>query len=108
MFTLSSSSCANLVYSMLYDFYTKQNAMHKDSLHATYVVCGSKPYDDEPLLANPVHGPSADVSMQSSPDISSSMPPGTSNSTLVNDVVMLTRGESLEGMLSRSIHPELH
>lgn len=68
---------------MLYDFYKYQNALRADSVHATYLVCGSKASDTQP---------DGDVEM------SSSMPEHESFSDAVPTITLtVVKEESLEG-----------
>ncbi|KAI9822817.1 MAG: hypothetical protein M1826_000396 [Phylliscum demangeonii] len=82
---------------MLYDFHQKQNAWKVHSVHATYLITGIR----KPSL--PVSMPSngakdgEDVIMQSSPFLSSSMPPEESADSRWRMVTMcLVREEDLE------------
>jgi DNA polymerase delta subunit 3 len=87
-----------MVIRMLYDFYRHQNAKKPGTIHATYLLGGTK-RPEEPVAQN--GGPKKDGEddyMQSSPFMSSSMPQpedGTGESSVLS--ITLVREEDLEG-----------
>lgn len=83
---------------MLYDFHHNQNAKKPGTVHATYLLGGTKRFE-APIASN--GGPKKDGEddyMQSSPFVSSSMPQpedGTGESSVLS--ITLVREENLEG-----------
>ncbi|KAF2121517.1 DNA polymerase subunit Cdc27 [Lophiotrema nucula] len=61
----------NVAKSMLYDFYTKQNAKKPKSVHATYILVGRKREAEQTHGANGSHKNGEDSFMHSSPFMSS-------------------------------------
>ena len=83
---------------MLYDFHQKQNAKKPGTIHATYLLSGTKrPEEPEPLNGDAKKDGEDDY-MLSSPFMSSSMPQleeGTGESSVLS--ITLVREEDLEG-----------
>jgi len=83
---------------MLYDFHQKQNAKKPGSIHATYLLSGTKRPEDLVPLNGDAKKDGEDDYMQSSPFMSSSMPQpedGTGESSVLS--ITLAREEDLEG-----------
>jgi DNA polymerase delta subunit 3 len=83
---------------MLYEFHRQQNGKKPGTVHATYLISGTK-RKEEPLASNGgVQKDGEDDYMQSSPFINSSMPQheeGTGESGVLS--ITLVREENLEG-----------
>jgi DNA polymerase subunit Cdc27 len=82
---------------MLYDFHTKQNAKKPGTIHATYLLSGTKrPVEPMPLSGDAKKDGEDDY-MQSSPFMSSVPQPeeGTGESSVLS--ITLCREEDLEG-----------
>jgi DNA polymerase delta subunit 3 len=92
---------------MLYDFHRHQNAKKPGTIHATYLLSGTKRPEDPIALNGEAKKDGEDDYMQSSPFIGSSMPQpedGTGESSVLS--ITLVREEDLEGWvtLSESVH----
>jgi DNA polymerase delta subunit 3 len=88
---------------MLYDFHNKQNAKKPESIHATYLLSGTKRKEEPSTNGEVKKDVDGDNYMQSSPFMSSSMPqPGDEQSTAESPVLSITlvREEELESMLN--------
>ena len=83
---------------MLYEFHRQQNGKKPGTVHATYLISGTK-RKEEPLASNGgVQKDGEDDCMQSSPFVNSSMPQqdeGTGESGVLS--ITLVREENLEG-----------
>lgn len=84
---------------MLYDFHKKQNQKKPGTVHATYLISGTKRKEEPPATIGGVKDVDGDDYMQSSPFMSSSMPQpeedqGTGESSVLS--ITLTREEDLE------------
>lgn len=92
---------------MLYEFHRQQNAKQAGSIHATYILSGTK--RDEQPEAVPVNGQvrkdGEDEYMQSSPFVASSMPHIEDNGGAASVLnIALVREHDLEGCIpSQSI-----
>ena len=83
---------------MLYDFHQKQNAKKPGTIHATYLLSGTKRPEDPIPLNGDAKKDGEDDYMLSSPFMSSSMPQpeeGTGESSVLS--ITLVREEDLEG-----------
>jgi DNA polymerase delta subunit 3 len=83
---------------MLYDFHHKQNVRKPGTIHATYLLSGTKRPEDPIPLNGDAKKDGEDDYMQSSPFMSSSMPQpeeGTGESSVLS--ITLVREEDLEG-----------
>jgi DNA polymerase delta subunit 3 len=83
---------------MLYDFHQKQNAKKPGTIHATYLLSGTRRPEDLIPLNSEAKKDGEDDYMQSSPFIGSSMPQleeGTGESLVLS--ITLVREEDLEG-----------
>lgn len=83
---------------MLYDFHQHQNAKKPGTIHATYLLSGTKRPEDPITLNGGVKKDGEDDYMQSSPFMSSSMlqpEDGTGESSVLS--ITLVREENLEG-----------
>jgi DNA polymerase delta subunit 3 len=88
---------------MLYEFHRQQNGKKPDTVHATYLISGTKRIA-EPEVATAVKKDGEDEYMQSSPFMNSSMPQvyeGTGASSTLT--ITLTREEELDRTTSRSL-----
>lgn len=85
----------NTAKCMLFDFHQKQNAKRPQSVHATYLVTGTK---QAPNHTNGTSGRSGDdVAMRSSPFMSSMPEPGEPGDEPVKKTcIVLVREEELE------------
>ena len=84
---------------MLYEFHRQQNAKKPDTIHATYLISGTK-QKEEPVATNDAAKKDGeDDYMQSSPFMASSMP--VAESTGESGVLSLTlvKEEDLEGQI---------
>lgn len=82
---------------MLYDFHRQQNAKKPGTIHATYLISGTKG-KEEPLATNvAAKKDGEDDYIQSSPFMASSMPAaeGTGESGVLS--ITLVKEENLEG-----------
>lgn len=88
---------------MLYEFHRQQNAKKPGTIHATYLISGTKRKEESIAKIRALKKDGEDDYMQSSPFVGSSMPQiddstgesGVLSITLVNE-------EDLEGWISRS------
>jgi DNA polymerase delta subunit 3 len=82
---------------MLYDFHQKQNAKKPGTIHATYLLSGTKRPEDLIPLNGDAKKDGEDDYMQSSPFMNSSMPQleDTGESSVLS--ITLVREEDLEG-----------
>jgi DNA polymerase delta subunit 3 len=83
---------------MLYDFHQRQNAKKPGTIHATYLLSGTKRSEDPTPLNGEAKKDGEDDYMQSSPFMSSSMPQsgeGTGENSVLS--ITLVREEDLEG-----------
>lgn len=83
---------------MLYDFHTKQNAKKPGTIHATYLLSGTKRPEVPTPQSSDIKKDGEDDYMQSSPFIGSSMPQseaGTGESSVLS--ITLCREEDLDG-----------
>lgn len=90
--------CTDEARRMLYDFHRQQNAKKPGTLHATYLLSGTKREEDIPSIKLEVKKDGEDDYMQSSPFIASSMPQieeGTGATSVLS--ITLVREEDLEG-----------
>lgn len=84
-------------YRMLFDFHQKQNAKKANSIHATYLISGIRRAIDDTNGTNGRIG--EDVSMRSSPFMSSMPEPGDAEpeeETVKESTLLLVREEELE------------
>lgn len=90
---------------MLYDFHNQQNSKKPGTIHATYLLSGTKRREAPPVVANGgVKQDGEDQYMQSSPFMSSSMPrpeEDTGESSVLT--ISLVREEELE---SKHVFPQ--
>jgi DNA polymerase delta subunit 3 len=87
-----------MVTRMLYDFHQKQNAKKPGTIHATYLLSGTRRPEDPIPPNGDAKKDGEDDYMQSSPFIGSSMPQleeGTGESSVLS--ITLVREEDLEG-----------
>jgi DNA polymerase delta subunit 3 len=87
-----------MVDRMLYEFHRQQNGKKPGTVHATYLISGTKRVD-EPESTPTIKKDGEDEYMQSSPFMNSSMPQvddGTGASSILT--ITLTREEDLESM----------
>lgn len=98
---------------MLYDFHAHENAKRPGSVHATYLLAGSKKVNEKTLLENKPNGVHHDVEpVPSSPPaftssmLQSSQRNGEGEDTEAPSIrtITLVRGKSLDGM-TNSRHP---
>jgi hypothetical protein len=85
---------------MLYEFHRQQNAKKPGTVHATYLISGTKQVEDAEAM-NGTKKDGEDEYMQSSPFMSSSMPQpdqGTGESSTLT--ISLTREEDLDSIAS--------
>lgn len=83
---------------MLYEFHRQQNVKKPGTVHATYLIGGTKQVEDAEAM-NGIKKDGEDEYMQSSPFMSSSMPQpdqGTGESSTLT--ISLTREEDLDSM----------
>ena len=84
---------------MLYDFHRQQNAKKPGTLHATYLISGTKREEEVVPTNGDVKMEDGDSFMQSSPFIPSSMPQFEDSSEAVSVLsITLAREEDLDGM----------
>jgi DNA polymerase delta subunit 3 len=85
---------------MLFDFHQKQNAKKPNSIHATYLVTGTKHTTEPTNGTNGRHG--EDVDMRSSPFMSSMPEPEESEESDEEPdketTILLVREEELQGV----------
>lgn len=82
---------------MLYDFHRSQTTKKPGSVHATYLLDGVPQNSREPSV-NGNQQDGEDVHMQSSPYMSSSMPPGEDEDNVIPyRKILLAREADLEG-----------
>lgn len=82
---------------MLFDFHQKQNAKKPHSIHATYLISGTKRVAGE---TNGANGRSdEDVSMRSSPFMSSMPPSEEHEEPIKKSTILLVREEELASTL---------
>ena len=89
-----------MLHRMLYEFHRTQNGKKPGTVHATYLISGTKPAE-EPQSIPTIKKDGEDEYMQSSPFMNSSMPQideGTGASSVLT--ITLTREEDLESMAS--------
>src|ERR1700712_2034899 len=87
---------------MLYDFHRSQNAKKPGTIHATYLISGSKSKEKPEPISGELKKDGEDDYMQSSPFIDSSMPQqveGTGESSVLS--ITLVREEDLDGLFSK-------
>ncbi|TVY75645.1 DNA polymerase delta subunit [Lachnellula suecica] len=92
----------NSAKEMLYDFHNQQNAKKPGSVHATYLVSGTKRPEDRLATNGRVKRDGEDDYMQSSPLMSSSMPQpveDTGETSVLS--ITLVREEELESLRSQ-------
>ncbi|PMD29998.1 hypothetical protein L207DRAFT_520627 [Hyaloscypha variabilis F] len=95
----------NVAKEMLYDFHQKQNAKKPGTIHATYLLSGTKRLEDPIPLNGEAKKDGEDDFMQSSPFMDSSMPQleaGTGESSVLS--ITLVREEDLEDVRSQYEH----
>lgn len=89
---------------MLYEFYTKQNAKKPKSIHATYLLTGTK-REEEEEHTNGANGQDGDDTvMRSSPYMSSMPEPDEDeeeDKPVPTTTIEVVRDEELEGMQGR-------
>ncbi|RDL40011.1 Uncharacterized protein BP5553_04351 [Venustampulla echinocandica] len=91
----------NTAKEMLYEFHSQQNAKKPGTIHATYIVSGTK-RKEEPATHAGVKKAGEDEYMQSSPFMGSSMPQTEDNTEECSVLsICLTREEDLEGLLAQ-------
>jgi DNA polymerase delta subunit 3 len=95
---------------MLYDFHNQQNAKKPGTIHATYLLSGTKRREAPVVTNGGVKQDGEDQYMQSSPFMSSSMPQpeeDTGESSVLT--ISLVREEDLEsnGVFPHSLGPML-
>jgi DNA polymerase delta subunit 3 len=86
---------------MLYDFHRQQNAKKPGTIHATYLLSGTKRKEELTTTNGALKKDGEDDYMQSSPFIGSSMPQleeGTGESSVLN--ITLVREEDLESRIA--------
>lgn len=89
---------------MLYDFHQHQNAKKPGTVHATYLVSGTKQPDNKATEAGQKDG--EDEYMQSSPFMSSSMPQPSEETGETSVLsVSLVREEELGSAITLSLAP---
>jgi DNA polymerase delta subunit 3 len=96
LYTLCSSPL--IASRMLYDFHRQQNRKKPGTIHATYLVSGTKQEDRVPTIEEPKKD-GEDSYMQSSPFMASSMPQaeqGTGETGVLS--ITLVREENLAGL----------
>lgn len=82
---------------MLYEFHRQQNGKKPGTIHATYLISGTKRKEPEPINGS-AEQDGEDTHMQSSPHFSSSMPqPEESLEESGVLSITLVREENLEG-----------
>ncbi|CZT51574.1 uncharacterized protein RSE6_12734 [Rhynchosporium secalis] len=86
---------------MLYDFHRQQNAKKPDTIHATYLISGTKRKEEAIPTNSAAKKDGEDDYMQSSPFMASSMPAeeGTGESSVLS--ITLVKEEDLEGWITR-------
>ena len=92
-----------MVHRMLYEFHTHENKKKPGSVYAAYLLYGTQ--NAKPSNANgDIHQDGEDITMASSPFLSSSMPQDE-DTTEVPPVKVMTvvREENLEGVTSEDI-----
>lgn len=88
---------------MLYEFHQQQNAKKPATVHATYLVSGTKPKEISPTDEQQKDG--EDEYMQSSPFMSSSMPQQSDETGETSVLsISLVREEDLESTKASSCH----
>ena len=92
---------------MLFEFYKQQNITKAGSVHATFLVSGTKEILQVPASNQDHEKGSEDVHMQSSPFMSSSMPQEEREEPQSVNVVTLVREEELEGRVPLFVHRSL-
>jgi DNA polymerase delta subunit 3 len=83
---------------MLYEFHRQQNGKKPGTVHATYLISGTKRKEESLSTNGGVQKDGEDAYMQSSPFVNSSMPQndeGTGESGVLS--ITLVREENLEG-----------
>ena len=86
-----------IVSRMLYEFYTHENKKRPGSVHATYLVYGTQSAKTYSAKGDSQQD-GEDVSMTSSPFMSSSMPQGEEEEAPPVKVMTVVREENLDGM----------
>ena len=84
---------------MLYDFHYKQNARKAGSIHATYLITGTR-HPQQPSQTNGVHSQDEDSLMQSDTFLSSSAPDPSGESaeeSIPVKTILLAKEEDFEG-----------
>jgi DNA polymerase delta subunit 3 len=90
---------------MLYEFHHLQNAKKPGTVHATYLISGTKRAEEQEASSG-VQKDGEDAYMQSSPFMSSSMPQpdqDTGETSVLS--ISLVREEDLESMTYLPFHP---
>jgi DNA polymerase delta subunit 3 len=84
----------------LFEFHRLQNAKKPGTIHATYLLSGTRK-EEEPVTNADIKKDGEDDYMQSSPFVSSSMPqPQESTGAISVLSIALVKEEDLEGMFS--------
>lgn len=89
----------------MYDFYQAQRARKHDSLHATYLLCGRRRYEEKPkpaLVDGQING-SYDKVPASSPFPSSAPREEDEKPELDVTAISIVKEEDLEGLSHRRI-----
>jgi hypothetical protein len=102
-YAFSNRSSGFLKHSrMLYEFHRQQNGKKPDTIHATYLLSGTKRKEESIPRNGEVKKDGEDDYMQSSPFVGSSMPQldeGTGESSVLS--ITLVKEEDLDGMCAR-------
>ena len=91
---------------MLYEFYRQQNAKKPGTVHATYLLSGTKL--EAPKAPTPtITKDGEDEYMQSSPFVASSMPEQEEVTPVFTTTIALVREEDLDSMCTLFSHSKL-
>jgi len=84
---------------MLYEFHRQQNAKKPGSIHATYLISGTK--REELQTPTPtITKDGEDEYMQSSPFVTSSIPENEEVASVLTTIISLVREEDLDSMFA--------
>ena len=90
---------------MLYDFHRQQNSKKPGTIHATYLLSGTKKPEELEPVDGEIKKDGEDDYMQSSPFIESSIPPTEDHSEATSVFsITLAREEDLEAVRSQYKH----
>ncbi|PVH80338.1 hypothetical protein DL98DRAFT_203035 [Cadophora sp. DSE1049] len=89
---------------MLYDFHRQQNAKKPDTIHATYLISGTKRKEETIATNGAAKKDGEDDYMQSSPFVASSMPAAESTGASGVLSITLVKEENLEEVRSQYEH----